>query len=84
MENNRCIYTEIRKGVYSITCMGRIAQQILTKNLAPCGYYQYRHTPGLWRHKWKLAIFSLVIDDFGVNYVENRHADHLITCINKY
>ena len=29
-------------------------------------------------------IFSLDVDDFGVQYVENQLTEHLITCIQKY
>jgi hypothetical protein len=59
-----------------------IANQLLTKRLQPHGYYQCRHTPGLWRHLWRpILLFSLVVDDFGISYVGKQHADHLIQAI---
>jgi hypothetical protein len=57
---------------------GRLASQpTVTKRLAPFGYYPTRDTPGLWRHKTRPIAFSLIVDDFSVNYVGKQHADHL-------
>ena len=33
--------------------------------------------PGLWQHKWRPVQFTLVVDDFGVKYVGEKHALHL-------
>ena len=48
------------------------------------GYAPCRHTPGLWRHKWRPILFSLVVNDFGVKYVGRAHAEHLVTTLRKY
>jgi hypothetical protein len=45
--------------------------------LAPFRYYPARHTPGLWLHKTRPISFTLVLDDFAVNYVGTQHAEHL-------
>ena len=55
----------------------------LTKRLEPKCYYQCRHTPGLWRHKWRPILLSLVVDDFGIKYVGKEHSDHLIAAIEE-
>ena len=34
-------------------------------------------TPGLWRHKWRPIQFCLLVDDFGIKYVGEKHALHL-------
>jgi hypothetical protein len=44
-------YVEIRRGMFGLPQAGIIANQLLTKRLQPHGYYQCRHTPGLWRHQ---------------------------------
>jgi hypothetical protein len=75
------VYVEIRKGMYGLPQAGKLANDLLEKRLAPHGYYQCRHTPGLWRHKWRPVLFSLVVDDFGVKYVGKRHADHLVAAL---
>ncbi len=77
------IYVEIRRGMYGLPQAGILANQLLTKRLAPHGYEQCRHTPGLWRHKWRPILFSLVVDDFGIKYVGKQHADHLIHAIEQ-
>jgi hypothetical protein len=44
------IYVEIRKAIYGLPQAGILANQLLRKRLAPAGYYEVAHTPGLWRH----------------------------------
>jgi hypothetical protein len=79
--HNGNIYVEIRQGMYGLPQAGIIVNQLLTKRLQPHGYYQCRHTPGLWRHLWRPILFSLVVYDFGISYVGKQHADHLIQVI---
>jgi hypothetical protein len=57
---------------------------LLRKRLAPYGYYEVAHTPGLWRHVTRPISFSLVVDDFGVKYVGKEHALHLIHTLKKW
>ncbi len=37
--------------------------------------------PGLWYHVSRPISFTLVVNDFGVKYVEKEHTDHLIASI---
>ena len=39
--------------------------------------------PGLWRHATRPITFFLVVDDFGVKYVDKEHAEHLINCLKE-
>ena len=78
------IYMEIRRGMYGLPQAGILANQLLTKRLEPHGYEQCRHTPGLWRHKLRPILFSLVVDDFGIKYVGKQHANHLIKAIEDH
>ena len=55
------IYMEIRKGMYGLPQAGIIANQLLRKRLQPHGYYECKHTPGLWRHETKPVTFSRVL-----------------------
>jgi hypothetical protein len=71
------VYIEIRKGRYGLKRAGLLANQLLQNRLAPFGYYPARHTPGLWLHKTRHISFTLVVDDFTVNYVCKHHAEHL-------
>ena len=78
------MYIEIRRGMYDLPQAGILANQLLTKQLEPKGYFQCHHISGLWRHRWRPVIFSLVVDDFGVKYVRKQHADHLCDSIREH
>ena len=75
------IYFEINKGVYGLKQAGKLANDLLTERLAEHGYYQCPATPGLWRHKWRPVTFVLIVDDFGIQYVDKRHAEHLLNAL---
>ena len=82
--HNGRVYIEIRRGMYGLPQAGILAEQQLTRFLATYGYAPVCHTPGLWRHKWRLISFCLVVDDFGVKYIGKEHADHLIQCLRNH
>jgi hypothetical protein len=71
------VYIEIREGMYGLKQAGLLANQLLQTRLAPFGYYPARHTPGLWLNKTRPISFTLVVDDFTVEYVGKQHAEHL-------
>ena len=78
------IYIEIRKGMYRLSQVGLLAQDLLESCLKHHGYYQSHITPGLWLHKTRIIQFCLVIDDFGVKYTNGQDAKHLQTILTKY
>jgi hypothetical protein len=82
--HNGHIYVEIRRGMYGLPQAGILAYKLLVKNLAHHGYAPCVHTPGLWKHRTRPVLFSLVVDDFGVKYVGKQHLQHLIASIQKY
>jgi hypothetical protein len=75
------VYVEIRKGMYGLPQAGRIANDALVPYLAQNGYHQLEHTPGLFKHETRPILFSLVVDDFGVQYTGTEHAQHLVDVI---
>jgi len=81
---NGFVYLEIRKAIYGLPQAGILANKLLRKRLAPHGYYEVAHTPGLWRHVTRPIEFTLVVDDFGVKYVGKQHADHLLMTLHKW
>jgi hypothetical protein len=44
---NGHIYVEIRKAIYGLPQAGILANKLLKVRLAPTGYYEVSHTPGL-------------------------------------
>ena len=79
--HNGYVYVEIRRGMYGLPQAGRLANDQLISNLAPHGYAPCPLTPGLWRHKTRDIVFSLVVDDFGIRYSNRADADHLIATL---
>lgn len=78
-ESNGWICIEIRKGAYGLPHAGVLAHKDLKKQLNDADYYEAITTLGLWRHKWRPIMFTLIIvDDFGVEYVGRKHVKHLI------
>ena len=41
---------EIRKTIYSLSQAGAISNKVLKERLAPHGYYEVLHTPGIRKH----------------------------------
>jgi hypothetical protein len=80
--HNGYVYVEeINKGMYGLPQAGKIANNKLVPHLASHGYHQCKHTPGHFCHKTCPILFSLVVDNFGVQYVGCKHAKHLASII---
>jgi hypothetical protein len=80
---NRFVYLEMWQAVWGLPQAGILANILLKQRLLPHGYYKCNNTPGLWKHQTCPVAFTLVVDNFGVKYVGNQHADHLIQCIKE-
>jgi hypothetical protein len=75
------VYIEVQKGMYGLPQSGILANQLLARRLVIHGYHQTKFTPGLWRHVTRPIQFTLVVGDFGVQYVGAEHAHHLIAAL---
>ena len=78
------LYVEISKGMYGLPQAGIIAQELLGDRLGKHGYSQSKYTPGLWTHKWRPVAFLLIVDGFGVLYIEKERAQQLIDALGDY
>lgn len=74
---------EVTKGMYGLPQAGLLAQQRLITHLAAFGYNECPDVPCLFRHATRPISFSLVVDDFGIKYVNKADADHLIETIRR-
>ena len=83
-EHYRWIYFEIVRGCYGLPKSRRLTNDLLYKRLNKEDYCESSTTPGLWRHKWRLIQFMLIVDNFGVEYVGRKHAEHLTSVLKKY
>lgn len=78
------VYIEIRRAMYGLKQSGKLANIELKAVLAKAGYHPTEHTPGLYTHKTRPISFTLVVDDFGVKYVNKEDALHLENTIKAH
>ena len=77
------VFFEILKGMYGLPQAGVLAHAKITSLLALHGYAPSKNTPGLWTHATRPIAFALVVDDFGVKYVGEEQANHLLNILLK-
>ncbi len=77
------IFCEVRRGMYGFPQAGIIAQNLLTKRLHKAGYQQSKITPGYWHHNWCPISFTLIVDDFGVKYINKEDGEHLASVLKQ-
>ena len=78
------VYTEIRKGVYGLPQSGILSNKILKERLTKYGYNEIAHTSGLFKHDTILVWFMLVVDDFGIKYIGQENAQHIIDALKDF
>jgi hypothetical protein len=67
--------------MYGLHQAGIIANQLLAHRLAIHGWHQTKFTPGLWHHVTRPIHLTILVDDFGVQYVGQEHDQHLIDAL---
>ena len=77
------VYLEIRKGMPSLKQAVRISNDCLTAHIAKFGYAPVPCTTSLWKHSTLDISFGLVVDNFGIKYVDKQNANHLIQALQK-
>ena len=78
------VWIKIIRTMYGLPQAGILSNKLLRKRLAKDGYFKLPHTPGLWKHVCRPVWFTLVVDDFGVKYVGEENAKHLMTSLRKH
>ena len=81
---NEYVYCEIQKEMYGLKQAAILAYKLIVERLAPFGYYPIPSSNGLWKHKTRITIFALCVDDFGVKYFNDDDANHLINTLKQY
>ena len=77
VSHNSQAHAEIRKGAHGLPQSGILVYELLENRLTKAGHYQKPTTPGLWQHKSRPIMFSLVVDDVGVEYVGKENVECL-------
>ena len=81
---NGFVFVEVTTGMYGLPQAGLLANELLEKRLNKNGYFQSKFVAGLWAHKTQPIQFTLVVDDFGVKYVGEEHANHLLKTLEQH
>ncbi len=77
------VYIKMRHAIWGLPQAGILANKCLRQKLAPFGYHESINTPDLWMHESRPITFTLVVDNFGVQFVNKDNVDHLISSIKK-
>lgn len=80
---NDCVYIQIQKGIYGLPQARILVQELLEQCMAKHGYSQSKIVPGLWTHTRHHTTFTLVVDDFGVKYINKANAQRLIDALQE-
>ena len=64
--------------MYGLPQAGLLAQELLEDRLLVHGYHQNQLIPGLWKHDTRPITFTLVVEYFGVKYVNKEDVNHLM------
>jgi hypothetical protein len=64
--------------MYGLPQEGIIAQELLEECLKKAGYVQSHIILGYWAHDWQPILFTLVVDNFGIKYIDKAHVHHFI------
>ncbi len=76
------VHLEMRRAVWGFSQVDILTNKCLYRKLAPFGYYKCVNTPGLWYHEMRPITFMLIVENFGVEYVDKADdVDHLIASI---
>ena len=78
--DNNCALTEIKTSIYGLPQVGKLSQNRLVKHLAS---HQCTNMPCMFVHDINGIIFTLVVDDFLINYNDKAVADQLTTALRE-
>ena len=78
------VYIEVTKGMYGLPQAGLLANELLKRRLNKHGYFQSKLVPGLWKHTTRPISFTLVVNDFGMKYVDKEHVNHLMSALQEH
>jgi hypothetical protein len=75
------VHLEMQRAVWGLPQAGILANKRLQCKLAPFSYFEHVNTPRLWYHESQPISFTLVVNDFGIKYVNKKDVDHLVASI---
>ena len=80
---DKWIYCEIKKEMYGLPHTRKFSNERLTKHLDPYGYTLSKLTPGMWKHATRSITFTLVVDNFGIKFINPVNLTHLLDALKE-
>jgi hypothetical protein len=81
---NRSIYIRAKRGMYSLLQAELLANKLIKKNPNKHGYQQSNLVPGIRKHDTRPIQFTLVVNDFGMKYLGEEHAQNLKNALEEH
>jgi hypothetical protein len=72
------VYIMVVRGMYGLPQARSLGHDLLEERLNQEGYFQSQIVPGFWKHKTRDIKFVLVVDNFGIKYLQKEDLAHLI------
>ena len=70
--------------MYGLPQAGLLTNQLIKKSLSQYSFHPTKSTPGLWNHETKPTQFTLIIDDFGIQYDNKEDYKFLIKALRSH
>ena len=68
--------------MYGLPHAGKVSNDLLVKVLVKHGYLPDPYNNGLFFHDTNSIQLSLVVDDFGINYMDKKDARHSVAALS--
>jgi hypothetical protein len=78
---NGKVHLELRRAVWGLPQVEILANKQLQQKLAPFKYHKCLHMPGLWYHETCPILLTLVVDNFGIKFINDDNVRHLIASL---
>ena len=69
------IYFRIKKALYGLRQSSILAHKMLAKILNKDSRYPVKHMKEFWLHKTKDILFTIIVDDFEIFYLERKDVE---------
>ena len=81
---NAFVYCKIICNMYGLPEAEVLANKLQKERRKLHDYIEVKHTPGLFKHLTRLVWFTLTVDDFGIKYIGEKNASHLINVLKSH
>jgi hypothetical protein len=81
---NGSIYIRTKCSMYGLPQAGLLTNKLLKKCINKHGYRQSKLVPELWKPDTRPIQFTLVVNNFGIKYIGEEHAQHFKNALKEH